>query len=103
MKKILFIVSLVVLLVVILAWSPWMTKEYAEERVKVSFADTWKNVMDGCGMTCDGCGVTGSHRVLFGYSVSYAYGCGLRPRGDPNQEGNAFVSFIGTVSGLLNP
>ncbi|MFH1917264.1 MAG: hypothetical protein ABIJ21_08445, partial [Nanoarchaeota archaeon] len=60
MRKLL-LVGILVVLWLILAWAPWITREYAEEKVNAQFEDSWKNVADGCGMDCVGCGVTASN------------------------------------------
>ncbi|MBI2578965.1 MAG: hypothetical protein HYW26_04610 [Candidatus Aenigmarchaeota archaeon] len=94
---IILIIALSVL--ILIAWSPWITKIYAEKRVVEAFQESQKDISDGCGFNCVGCGINNSNKVLFGYSVDIEYGCGMRPtdRRDLNERATIFVSFIGTV------
>jgi len=96
-KPILFVL---IVLIIILAWSPWITKSYAEKKVTESFEKSQKDIADGCGFNCPGCGVTTSNKVSFGYSVSIEYGCGFGPY-PPTQEmmghKTVFISFLGTT------
>lgn len=98
MKNITIIVSILTILV-LFAWSPWITKDYAEKRILEVFEEGNKGITDGCGFNCVGCGITNSNKVFFGYSVDIEYGCGMRPtdRRDLNERDTKFVSFIGTV------
>jgi hypothetical protein len=89
----------IIAILVLLAWSPWITKEYAENSVIEAFEESQIDVADGCGFNCNGCGVNESHRTLFGYSVTIEYACGLLPSDSPeyHQTTTKFVSFIGTI------
>lgn len=91
------IVALIIL--ILLAWSPWITKSYAENRVVEAFEESQKDIIDGCGFNCNGCGVKESHKTLFGYSVKIEYACGFLPFDSPeyHRTSTMFVSFIGTV------
>lgn len=93
------IIGVVIIVLILLAWSPWITKDYAEKRVVSAFEEGNKGITDGCGFNCVGCGVTGSEKVIFGYSVNVEYGCGMRPTDsrDLNERATKFVSFLGTV------
>ena len=105
MKGKILIVVLCVILFTLLAWAPWITKDYAERTVSQRFISQWQGVADGCGFNCDGCGVKESHRALFGYYVKIEYACGMPPSDFPvpHQTDEVFVSFLGTVHGLQNP
>ncbi|MEE8167933.1 MAG: hypothetical protein V3T58_03560 [Candidatus Hydrothermarchaeales archaeon] len=92
-QRILVSIILIVALL-ILAWSPWITKSYAENIVISPFEESQKDIIDGCGFNCLGCGVTSSNKVLFGYSVDIEYGCGMSPY---TQKATFFVSFLRTV------
>ncbi|NQV08336.1 hypothetical protein HQ529_00625 [Candidatus Woesearchaeota archaeon] len=102
MKNKVLITVFVIVLLVILIWAPWITKNYAENRVSEEFSSKWDGVMDGCGFNCDGCGIKESHRALFGYSVEIEYACGMKISSSEfkNKIDNIFVSFLSTVHGL---
>lgn len=96
---------LVVILIAILVWSPWMTPQQAEGLVMEAFTAAWQGVVDGCGFNCQGCGATASHRQVIGYVVEIEYACGLIPYDSPDfhQVDTVYVSFIGSVHGLAVP
>jgi|SRR3989344_5305653 len=94
-KKTLMIIYFAILLI-ILMWSPWITKNYAEKIVSDKFVAEWEHVSDGCSLN----GVKNSHRALFGYSVQIEYNCGLVLPNSPNKTSYVFVSFLSTVHGL---
>jgi hypothetical protein len=99
----------IVILVVLLAWSPWLTQHYAETRAVTVFTKSleksWEHITDGCGSNCSGCGAVESQRVPFGRLVTLEYACGLLPEDSPpyHQRTTAFVSTFGTVHGLPKP
>jgi hypothetical protein len=82
-----------------LAWSPWITKDYAENTVTRAFEESQKDIVDGCGFDCNGCGVKESAKTLFGYSVKIEYACGFLPSDSPEYHHTTikFVSFMGTL------
>ena len=92
-------VAAVVVILTLLGWCPWITEGYAERRVVEVFEESQKDIVDGCGFNCEGCGVKESHKSLFGYSVQIEYACGLLPYDSPefHQTATIFVSCIGTV------
>lgn len=91
------LIILIAASLLVLAWSPWITKSYAENKVVSTFKESQKDITDGCGFNCVGCGVTNSNKVPFGYSVDIEYGCGMRPPDARhlNEEDTYFVSFFG--------
>lgn len=95
----------IIILFGLLAWSPWLTRIVAEDRAVTSFNKTWKNIADGCGTYCKGCGALSSQRIPFGILVTMEYGCGMIPEDTPeyHERGTAFVSLFGTVHGLTKP
>jgi hypothetical protein len=99
------IVVLVVSLILLLAWSPWMTAERAGGLAVRSFVNGWQGVMDGCGVSCKGCGIVGAGKTLFGARVELEYACGMLPADTPEYHLRArgFVSAFGTVHGLPKP
>lgn len=91
--------------IVILAWAPWLTQTSSEARAVAAFNRTWQRVADGCGTNCSGCGVVSSQRVPFGVLVTIEYACGLLPADLPeyHRQSTAFVSALNTVHGLPAP
>ena len=59
-----------IIIVGLIAWSPWLTRTSAESRVVASFNKAWEFVADGCGTDCKGCGAVSSQRVPFGVLVT---------------------------------
>jgi len=101
MKKAgLLLVVLVGLL--LLLWSPWLSAEAAQERAVAAFTSAWSGVDDGCGFNCTGCGAVSARRTLLGWQVDVEYACGLLPADVPEYHRRAtlFVSVLGTVHGL---
>jgi hypothetical protein len=92
-------------LIVIVAWSPWLTQDFAKIRAVDSFNQAWQFVVDGCGTNCKGCGAVSWQRVPFGVLVKLEYACGLLPEDSRkyHQQTTVFVSAIGTVHGLPKP
>ena len=95
-KKRIAIVSLIILLI-LFAWSPWITKDYSENISSKKFVQKWDGVIDGCGFNCSGCGIKDSHRTLFGYIVKIEYSCGLK---EYNVIKDLYISPLGKVYGL---
>ena len=106
MKKYL-ITSLIIATVVfgMLAWSPWISGQYAKERAVAEFERAWLNVADGCGFGCHGCGAVETKKILFGTQVTLEYACGMLPEDSPeyHQQVDVFVSFLGKAYGLPTP
>ena len=103
-KKFLIFVIITVLLILI-AWSPWITNSYSEKMVSDKFTAEWQGVSDGCGFNCNGCGIKESQRTVFGVNIKIEYACGMLPSDSPEYHkiDNVFVSFLGTVHGLQKP
>lgn len=80
---------LVLFSLIILAWSPWLTKESVESVVIHTFESTQSGVIDGCGFSCDECGIQNSKKVPFGYIVDIRYACGMK---DYSQGERRFVT-----------
>ena len=89
----------------LLGWAPWLTRDRIVQRVEQSFNASWQAVADGCGMNCKGCGVVAAHRSVFGWRVRIEYACGLLPADLPayHQTAEGFVSFLGAVHGFPKP
>jgi hypothetical protein len=89
-----------VIILILLVWAPWITKNYAENRVVKDFMEKQEGIDDGCGLYCVGCGVKDSKRTFFGYVVKIEYVCGmLPPEGSPQYHFNesVFVTFLGST------
>lgn len=93
------------LLIVIFAWSPWLSNTSAKGRTEDFFTHAWEFVADGCGLNCQGCGAISSQRVPFGMLVTIDYACGMIPADLPeyHRQATAFVSPLGAVHGLPTP
>lgn len=84
-------------LLAVLAWAPWLTEEFAEERTLSSFEAAQQGIIDGCGFRCEGCGPEAYERALFGALLNLTYRCGMKSY----LEGERFfVSAFGTVHPL---
>lgn len=105
MKRLKFYLVAVLLVVSLLAWSPWINGPYAKERAVAEFERSWLNVADGCGFGCHGCGAAEWKKIPFGAQVTLEYACGTLPvdAADQHQKVNVFVSSIGKVYGLPAP
>ena len=100
MNKNIIILGIAMVVVILSAWSPWITKDYAEKIVLESFISEQEGITDGCGFNCDGCGVIGSSNTLFGDIVKIGYSCGFKPypgSPSPSHVDKLFVSFLGTI------
>lgn len=105
-RQILVIILVVVLsLLVLILWAPWLNAQGAENLAEQGFEETWAGVADGCGLNCPGCGVVQTQRILTGYYVDLQYACGMLPPGDPGQYQvvRVLVSVFGTVHGVPQP
>ena len=100
MGRIAAILSIIAIVLILLIWAPWLTKQYAKEKVMDQFVSAWDGVVDGCGFDCAGCGVTKSERTLLGFKVEIEYACGLIPEDTPDyhQVDQVFVSVLGIVT-----
>jgi hypothetical protein len=98
---------MILIMLILLAWAPWVTEDYAEQKVIESFNNEWEGVQDGCGFNCPNCGIYNSEyspkKVIFGYKVTLLYSCGMKaspPTGLPDWNDQIFVSFLGTTHTL---
>ncbi len=98
-------VAALVIVAVLAAWSPWLGPREAERRAAGAFTAAWRGVVDGCGLNCPGCGARVNERLLFGYSVTLEYGCGIQSitAPEPNRTEMVYVSPLGAVHGLRRP
>jgi len=72
-----YFLILILLILILLAWSPWQSKEFAESFVLRAFESEQKGVIDGCGFSCEGCGIESSQKIPFGYLINMKYKCGM--------------------------
>jgi hypothetical protein len=105
LRKFSSLVLVMLVLIVLCAWSPWLTPTSAEVRAVDEFNKAWEFVADGCATNCVGCGAVSSQRVPFGALVRIEYACGLIPADLPeyHRQSTAFVSALGTVHGFPRP
>ncbi|MFH1424838.1 MAG: hypothetical protein ABIG20_04150 [archaeon] len=104
MNKAILIV-IILILIALFAWSPWITADYAEARVTNKFNDTWMGVMDGCGFYNEATGrmepkTITSSKTAFGRSVEIGYPCSWTPKYPELETETVFVSPLGTVHGM---
>jgi hypothetical protein len=99
------LIVLMVAALALVAWSPWISGQYAKERAVAEFERAWLNVADGCGFACHGCGAVEAKKVPFGAQVALEYACGLQPADSPenHQQAVVFVSSLGKAYGLPRP
>ena len=100
LSRLLFISALLILL--LSAFCPWISRDTAEHRAAQAFEKNWEGVSDGCGFNCDGCGARSSEKTLFGWKVVLEYAFGMLPSDSPEYHKNksVFVSFLFTVHNL---
>lgn len=67
-----FISIFFVLVVILLAWAPWLDAQQAETIVTTEFNAEWKGVSDGCGPIEQ---FKDTHRILFGFVTTIKYSC----------------------------
>ena len=94
-------IALALLIIILLALCPWVTKDIAEAKVSSAFHQKWDGVVDGCGFNCSGCGIKEPRKSLFGYQVGIEYACGIaRVLPENHETKTVFVSFLLTVHNL---
>jgi len=98
-NKYYFIIAIVIILI-ILSWLPWVTKNDAELRVLNDFNRTWYQFADGCGSYNQNTNKMepksiSSEKTFFGYLVTMNYDCG--GMGWSSWQDTIFVSPFGTA------
>jgi hypothetical protein len=103
--KSLLTITLALSIIILLAWSPWLTVSSAKVHAVESFNKSWEFVADGCGTMCKGCGAIEAKRIPFGVKVTLEYGCGMMPAdsSEYHKQTTGFVSALGTVHGFPSP
>lgn len=86
-------------------WAPWLSAARAERRAEAAFESAWAGVIDGCGLSCSGCGAVDGHWAPFGTSVTLEYACGMIPEdsAEYHQRTTGFVPSFGPVIGFGEP
>lgn len=89
-----FLITAAFVLLALLGWSPWLTRDDAQEKTVQAFEEKWKGTIDGCGFNCQDCGVTSNKKVPFGYKIEIQFKCGMK---NYFRQETYFVSFLGTL------
>ena len=100
-KKILGWILLTVL--ALCAWSPWITRDRASTLAETQFNDAWSGIIDGCGTSCNELGAKDFRKVPFGATVNLEYQCGLVMPDEPPLQTTVYISFFGTAFGYPSP
>jgi hypothetical protein len=90
-----FSILLLVIIVLLFAWSPWLDAKRATVWATSDFNDAWKNTSDGCGVV----DAAAKEKKWFGYDVELFYECGLQPHDfkQPAKSKTLFVTGVGIV------
>ena len=99
MKKIVLFTVVPGLVAAAACFSPWVTDGFAKTRAEAAFEARWRDVQDGCGFACEGCGAIMTEKAPFGRKVTIEYACGTLPFDAPgfHRRDIRFVTFLGTV------
>ena len=99
-KKIIW--TVIIIIILLCAWAPWITESYAINKVTRKFNEKNEGIIDGCGFNCEGCVVNFEGRTLFGTKVSTAYSCGMySPNHSPEFTKTYFIPFFGTTMSFM--
>jgi hypothetical protein len=98
------LLGLIVLMILgLFAWAPWITQETATTLAETQFNNAWSGTIDGCGTSGDELGARDFRKVPFGATVKLFYLCGLVMPGVPPRESTVYVTFFGTAFGYPAP
>src|ERR1043165_4905445 len=103
MRKNILILTLLLILASLFAWSPWWTQENVSKLAENQFNHAWAGVADGCGTASADLGVEGFHKVPFGAYVTITYQCGLVEPNAPPLHTDIYILFTGTAFGYPKP
>lgn len=96
--------ALVVLVIVgLCAWSPWITQATAFQLAESQFNAAWSGIIDGCGTAWNDLGAKDFRKIPFGALLTLEYQCGLVMPGEPALETQVYLSFFGTAFGYPAP
>lgn len=100
-KKFLGLILLIML--GLCTWSPWITQETASNFAETQFNSAWSGIIDGCGTAWNDLRAKDFRKVPFGATVNLEYQCGLVMPDEPPLQTTVFVSAVGTVHGFPKP
>jgi len=103
MRKLILVTTILILLIGLCAWSPWLTKNTASRVAEDQFDQAWNGVIDGCGISGKEYGAKDFHKVPFGAILILDYQCGLIATNEPPLHTSVYVTFIGTTFGYPKP
>src|SRR5215217_7779326 len=83
MRKKISVFSIVSIITLVLAWSPWITQPTDSKLAETQFNKAWNTVIDGCGTSGNDLGAKDFRKVPFGASVALDYQCGLSCQTSP--------------------
>ncbi len=91
-------IILVILLLVIalFAWAPWMTAGFVDNSVTKTFNNSWGKVQDGYALIK----VANIRKNIFGSKADISYGGGFSPATESKE---IFVSSFGHIFGFPRP
>ena len=95
--------ALILIVMGLFAWSPWITPDIARQLVETQFNAAWNGVIDGCGTSGEGLGAKDFLKIPFGAYVTLEYQCGLIMPGEPALHTSVYVSFVGIAFGYPRP
>jgi hypothetical protein len=97
------IVLILLTVVGLCAWSPWITQEDAFALAETQFNKAWSGIIDGCGATGNDLGAKDFRKIPFGGMLTLEYQCGLVMPDEPPLQTEVYVSFFGIAYGYPAP
>ena len=94
---------LMLIVVSLCAWSPWITPDIAFQLAESQFDAAWNGVIDGCGTSGAELGAKDFQKAPFGAYVTLDYQCGLVEPNEPALQRTVYVSFVGIAFGYPRP
>lgn len=89
------IVAFIIVLPLLIIWSPWLNEEIAAEKAITHFEKSWENPADGCYLNCESCGTLAIEKDLFGYVVTLRYQCGWEGDVITMKTSDIFINVFG--------
>ena len=102
MQRKLFGVVIVIILA-LCAWSPWITQETASKLAEKQFHKVWDGIVDGCGISGNNLGAKNFRKLPFGATVTLDYPCGLVAPNEPALHTTVYIPFFGIAFGYPAP
>ena len=94
---------IILVLLVIFAWSPWITQEAAFHMAETQFNEAWNGIIDGCGTAWNDFGARDFRKIPFGAMLTLEYQCGLVMPGEPPLQTEVYMSFFNVAFGYPAP